>query len=325
MKKQIFTAVFLILFLLIASEGWGQEISNYSYQLLTGERVKMEKGWKEAAVSQVFDSLTGNKNSNFSIVIKTAPVIAGNTSFVVMQGEKARKESFLKSGNYTLRVVHQLNNKGGRISFDIYPLKIQDKMETHLLVNLSDYGISITRKGRPSGGMGYYQTGVFAGGQQNGVSTYPYFYAPGNHSVKINPFETMGDYYGKIKPGTYDLLTLIELNMTGFTHRLWLENFRINGDSSYVIQWNLGAAEIRYIGNNYEVKQLILYPQGTAKQKTGKIQRRKELEVLAIERPSSFTFCPPGTYDVLLDFGSGSKFEWRENVKCKAGERTEVR
>ncbi len=126
-----------------------------------------------------------------------------------------------------------------------------------------------------------------------------------------------------MKPGTYDVL--ITLGSTTSPQKVWLENFQMKADVSYNITTNLNAGIVTYSGANKDVKSLHLYPAGTADRQKGSAAPDKNLELLRCETQNVTSPCPPGTYDVLLVSGNGSRFEWRKGIAVTTGKRTDVK
>jgi hypothetical protein len=91
----------------------------------------------------------------------------------------------------------------------------------------------------------------------------------------------------------------------------------------YSISANLNGGVITYTGGNKNVKQMRMYPAGTAEKQTGTPGPVKNLEMGIFENVTSGNACAPGAYDVLL--ASGNKYEWHKNFVVKTGSRTEVK
>lgn len=68
-----------------------------------------------------------------------------------------------------------------------------------------------------------------------------------------------------------------------------------------------------------------LYPGGTASKQTGNPAPVKNLEIINYESIVLTNACPPGTYDVLLDYGTGTKYEWKKNIVVSTGAKAEVK
>jgi hypothetical protein len=151
----------------------------------------------------------------------------------------------------------------------------------------------------------------------------PSFFPKGKHDKPIIPDESTNNTSGKIKPGTYDML--ISIGISGQAQKVWLENFTLKPDVNYMITTNLNGGVIVYTGGNKEVKNIHLYPAGTASKQTGTPAPIKNLELGSYDNLTQTNACPPGAFDVLLTFGNGSKYEWRKNVIIQCGKKAEVK
>ena len=96
-------------------------------------------------------------------------------------------------------------------------------------------------------------------------------------------------------------------------------------DVSYKISTNLNAGVIIYTGGNKEVKDMHLYPAGTAGNQTGNPAPVKNLDIIGYDSFTLTNACPPGAYDVLLTIGKNARYEWRKNIVVKTGTKTEVK
>ena len=90
---------------------------------------------------------------------------------------------------------------------------------------------------------------------------------------------------------------------------------------SYKISINLNAGGIVYTGGNKDVKEMLLYPAGTASKQTGKPEPIKNLETISYDNVTVANCCSPGTYDVLLKFAKDSRYEWRKNIAITTGDK----
>jgi hypothetical protein len=68
-----------------------------------------------------------------------------------------------------------------------------------------------------------------------------------------------------------------------------------------------------------------LYPAGTSAQQTAKPAPDKSREIILYETSMSGSACSPGHFDVLLEYGKGTKFEWKPGIVVQSGVRKEVR
>jgi hypothetical protein len=150
----------------------------------------------------------------------------------------------------------------------------------------------------------------------------PSFYAKGAHDKKLTPDVVTNDISGKIKPGTYDVL--ISIDISGHSQKVWLENFTMKADITYKITTNLNAGTIAYAGVTRDVKKIHLYPSGTA-DRLGAAKPDKASEVITYEPAAATYACPPGSYDVLLNIGNGTKYEWKKGIVVRTGTRTDVK
>jgi hypothetical protein len=149
------------------------------------------------------------------------------------------------------------------------------------------------------------------------------FYAKGKHEKPIPPDESINSTSGKIKPGIYDVL--ISIGISGQIQKIWLENFTLKPDINYLISTNLNGGVIIYSGGNKDIKNMHLYPAGTAANQTGTPAPIKNLELGRYDNITTMNACPPAAYDVLLSNGNGTKYEWRKNIVVKTGSRTDVK
>jgi hypothetical protein len=95
--------------------------------------------------------------------------------------------------------------------------------------------------------------------------------------------------------------------------------------TNYKMTTNLNAGGIVYTGGNKDVKSMHLYPAGTAAKQTGTPMPVKGQETISYANINELNCCTPGTFDVLLRFGNGDKYEWRKNVAVTTGTKTEVK
>ena len=304
-----------------------QPVSNYSYELNNGITVKTEHCWNQVWVQQSFEAMnTGDKTPPLAVNIRTLGDLISSSAFKLLSAGKEVKMQGTASGTYDLKLTFKLSGKPGTLSFVVGNIIIKPKTKTSVSITLYDYQILIEETPASLKGLSYYESKInrYKGNTEQNLNWgIPSFYAKGKHDKPIPPDEPMGDTYGKIKPGTYDVL--ISIGISGQTHKVWLENFLIKPDVNYKIATNLNAGVIIYAGGNKEVKVMHLYPAGTASKQTGSPAPIKNLETISYESLTFTNACPPGAYDVLLNFGHGVKYEWRKNLVVKTGAKTEVK
>ena len=304
-----------------------QPVSNYSYKLDNGITVKTERCWNQVWVQQSYTAMNeGDKKSPLTVNIRALGDLISGSEFKLLSSGKEVKMQGVAPGTYDLKLNFKLSGKPGTLSFVIGNLLIKPKSRTSVSVTLYDYQILIEEKPGSLNGLAYYESLVNRCKGHTIQDIYygiPAFYEKGKHDKPLPPDEPAGNTKGKIKPGTYDVL--ISIGISGQTHKVWLENFQLKPDISYKISTNLNAGGIIYTGINKDVKEMRLYPAGTAAKQTGNPAPEKNLETISYENITIANCCSPGTYDVLLKIGDGAKYEWRKNIAISTGVKTEVK
>lgn len=323
----IMRRITFFMFCLACFPVYSQTITEYSYLLDNGIKVVTEKGWNYIQVYQVFDSLKNDEQSKLlKVSINPIGDLISGSEVTVLNDSGEIPIQNVTEGSYSLKIKCPLSSTPGSISFLVKDISIKTGFQTNVFISIHDVQITIDEK--PGGDLCYYESKInrYAGNNEQNLNWgIPLFYLKGVHDKKINPDEPMGEYFGKIKPGFYDLLIKIEIGETGFTHKIWLENFEMKPNNEYRIKTNLNAGEIKYTGGNYEVKVIHLYPAGTADKIKDSPKRQNKMEIISFERPDYTKACPVGKYDVLVDYGYGAKFEWRKNVEVNYGSKTEIK
>jgi hypothetical protein len=323
MKKLIILLLFQVVLIIPLLS---QTVSNFNYKLDNGIVVKMERAWAHEWVQQRQDPFTGTETTSVTVNVRTMGDLTQSSVFKLTSGGKDIRMKDAAPGTYDLKITSKLSGKPGTISFDIKGILVKPKMMTTVNVTIYNYQINIEEAPATNKGLAYYESKIsrYKGNTEQNLNWgLPTFYAKGAHDKAIAPNEPMADTYGKIKPGTYDLL--ITLDVAGYVQKIWLENFVMKPDINYKINTNLNAGEITYAGVNREVKQLHIYTAGTADKMQGAAKRDISKEFITYDRALLKWACPPGTYDVLLNIGNGAKYEWRKNVIVRSGARTDVK
>jgi hypothetical protein len=323
MKK---TLSFFVLQLLVILSLNAQPVSDYVYKLENGITVKAERCWNHVWVQQDYVALKPGDQTPLAIATRTLGELTQSSSFKLFRGTKEVMLKGAAPGTYDLRISFKLSGKPGTLSFIVNNIVIKPKTKTSVTITLYDYQLSIAEAPGSSKGLSLFDSKInkFKGNQDQTNSVgIPIFYAKGNHDKPIVPVESTSKTSGKIKPGTYDVL--ISIGISGQIQKLWLENFTMKPDISYTITTNLNGGVIAYTGGNKDVKNMHLYPSGTAAKQTGTPSPIKNLELGNYDNITSNNACPPGSYDVLLASGNGSKYEWRKNFVIKTGSKTEIR
>ena len=304
-----------------------QPVSNYVYKLNNGITVKTERCWNQVWVQQSYAPMTESaKTSPLKVNIRALGDLISGSEFKLMSAGKEVKLQGAAPGTYDLQLNFKLSGNPGTLGFIVGNIVIKPKTLTSVSVTLYDYQINIEENATPLSGLSQYETLVNRCKSHTIQDAYfgiPSFYEKTKHDKAIAPDQPTGNTKGKIKPGTYDVL--VSVGISNQTHKVWLENFQMKPDMSYKVAINLNAGGIVYTGGNTDVNAMLLYPAGTATKQTGNPEPIKNLETISYENVTVANCCSPGTYDVLLRFAKGSKYEWRKNIAITTGVRTEVK
>ena len=318
--------VLLVLFIVSGIILQSQKVSNYTYKLDNGISVKTEQGWNQVWVTQSFSALQATDPTPVALSIRTLGDLTSGSSFRLISSGKEVKVQGAKAGTYTMKVAFKLSGKPGTISFDIENVEIRAGNKTTVSVTLYDYQVQIEEVAGTQKGLAGYNSKIdrYKGNaEQNPACGVPTFYAKGAHDKALTPDEAADAKTGKIKPGTYDIM--ITFGSQPRPQKVWLENFTMKADMSYNITTNLNAGVVEYAGGNKDVKAIHIYAAGTADRQKGTPAPDKNLELLKCEGIAVASPCPPGTYDILLNFNNGSKYEWRKNIAVTTGKRVQVK
>jgi hypothetical protein len=303
-----------------------QPVTEYSYKLENGINIKTEHCWSQVWVQQNYAAITANDKSPLAVNIRTLGDLISGSTFKLLSAGKEVKMQDAAPGTYNLKLIFKLSGKPGSLSFVIENILIKPKMKTSVAVTLYDYQIMIGENPAASNGLASYETLVNRYKSSTIQDLYfgiPVFYAKGKHDKPIPSDQTAGKTSGSIKPGTYDLL--IAIGISGQTHNIWLENFTLKPDIKYKISTNLNAGGITYSGLSKDVSMMQLYPAGTASRQTGNPAPNKSIEIISYDNIKVANCCSPGTYDVLLNFKNGARYEWRKNIIIQTGTKSEVK
>ena len=315
---------FLILQLAVALVLKAQPVSDYSYKLDNGITVKTERCWNQVWVQQDYSTLKADDKNPLAVATRTLGALTSSTSFKLLSAGKEVMTKGAAPGTYNLRLAFKLSGTPGTLTFVVGNVVVKPKMKTTVTITLYDYQVFISESPTTINGLSFFDSKIIKY-KGNTDQTYsvgiPMFYAKGKHDQLIPPVESISKTSGKMKPGVYDVL--ISMSISGQTQKIWLENFTMKPDITYSISVNLNGGVIAYAGGDRNVKNLHLYPAGTAAKQTGTPAPIKNLELFRYENVSSNNACAPGAYDVLL--ASGNKYEWRKNIVVNTGSKTEIR
>lgn len=320
MKKLFFLITIQALVILSLNS---QPVTEYSYKFDNGINVKTERCWNQVWVQQSYAAMSAADKTVLNVDIRTLGDLISGSSFKLLNGTKEVKTQGAAPGTYDLKLTFKLSAKPGTLGFVVKNVLIKPNTKTTVSITLYDYQITIAESTAPQAGLASYESVVNRCKTNTIQDIYfgvPSFYAPGKHDVVITPDKTTEKTKGSIKPNTYDVL--VSVGISGQTHKIWLENFKMQPDVKYLITTNLNAGGITYAGS-LDVKGMHLYPAGTAGRQTGNPAPIKSAETISYDKAKILNCCSPGTYDVLLNFGN--KYEWRKNVAITTGAKAEVK
>ena len=303
-----------------------QTTSNFIYKFDNGIVVKMERDWTHEWIQQRQDPVSGTETSSVTVNVRTMGELTQSSVFKLTSAGKDVKMKDAAPGTYDLKITSKVTGKPGTISFDVKGILVKPKMKTTVTVTIYNYEISIAETPGANKGQASYETNVvrFKGStEQNPKWGTTSLYPKGSHEKSLTANESMVENKGKINPGTYDMLLSIE--SCGSGQKVWFENFAMKADVNYKITTNLNAGEVVYAGTLRDVKKLHMYPAGTADKQQGGAKPDKNLEVMCYEPAVTKFACPPGSYDVLVNIGNGTKYEWRKNIIVRTGMRSDVK
>ena len=317
----------MVLWAVISLHISAQPVSNYIYKLDNGIRVRTEKTWSQVWVQQSYaDMASGDKSNPFSVNIRVLGSLISGSEYKLLKGGKEVKLQGVAPGTYDLRLTLKLSGKPGSLSFIVGNVMIKPKTKTTLDVTLYDYQIMIDEAPATLNGMASYEIDIDRFKTHTIQDIYtgiPAFYEIGKHDTPLNIAKAESKTKGQIKPGSYDVL--ISIGISSQTHKVWLENFILKANTRYKVTINLNAGSIQYTGANKDVTGLHLYPAGTSARQSGTPAPIKSLETISYENAAISNCASPGTYDVLMNYGKGKKYEWRKNIAVTTGSKTDIR
>ncbi len=324
MKKTSIVLLFLAVF------GYtlvGQTATNLTYKFDNGVVVKTEHDWGQIWIQQKQEAfVAGEEPKSVDISTRIFGELAQQTTFRLTSGGKDVKLKEASPGTYSLKMTGKLIGKPGVFSFDVEGIVVKPKMKTTVTITVYKYQVSIEEAAATNKGLAGFESkvawykGAFDQTFKVGIPT---FYAKGAHENKIAPDVATNDISGKIKPGTYDVL--ITIDISGHSQKIWLENMAMKADVNYKLIVNMNAGTIAYAGSSRDVKQIHLYPAGTADKVQGNTKVDKATEVISYEPATSTFACRPGSYDALLVIGNGTRNEWKKGIVVRSGIRTDIK
>jgi hypothetical protein len=303
-----------------------QPVSDYTYKLSNGINIQMDRCWNHVWVQQSYSPMAATDNSPLSVSVRAMGYLISGSSFNLLKSGKEVKLQNAAPGTYDLKMTFKLAGTPGNLSFLANNIIIKPKNKTSVSITLYDYQFIIVESASAGNDLCSYKSliNIFkAHSQQDMYKGVFSFYPKGNHDKAIAPDQKISDISGKIKPGKYDVL--ISLIISDQLQKIWLNDFEMKAGKDYAITINMNAGEVVYTGGNRDVKAMHLYPAGTAARQTGNPAPVSNLEIMDYKVITNPNACPPGMYDILLDYRNGQRYEWRKNVVVNTGAKTNVK
>lgn len=304
-----------------------QKVSNFSYKFDNGTVITMEKDWGHVWVQQRQDAFAPNEDPQSVVIsVRTMGDLSKGSTFKLTSGGKDVRMKDASAGTYDLKVTTALAEMPGSISFDVNGIVVKPKMKTTVSITIYSYQVYISEAQANNNGLAGYDSKVYkykGNSQTSPTCGRPEFYPKGNHQAAISPDQKTDALSGKIKPGTYDVR--LTFDVCGSEQKIWLNNMTFKPNVNYKINTNLNAGDIAYGGTVRDVSKIHMYPAGTADRMQGVAKPDKTREILCYDPANQRYPCPPGSYDVLLNIGNGTRYQWIKNFIVRTGTRADVR
>ncbi|MDY6787143.1 MAG: hypothetical protein SVK54_03350 [candidate division WOR-3 bacterium] len=301
-------------------------ISDYHYELDNGVTLETINGWDFVHHYTRTDTVTEREEAmdlylDFDdlgrLLSGRSKVTIINQSGDTVQKECSRKAFKLEKGEYNIHVELPLINDNGFIAYKINGIDIDGLHYEDITLVHHDIEIFIEKEKRNMNGLAMYKphTSIYKGKDAD-FSSYPKVYSNGK---LVEPDESINDFTHKIKPNTYDLVIEMDMSWAGYKYQITLNDFEMSGNTVYIPNINLNAGSFKMSEEFEEYPSLIhFYPIGTA-DKIGETENAA-LEIYKVEAPRGPYICPPGGYDILLNYDYGAEYQWKKNINFFVGE-----
>lgn len=325
MKKFQLSLLVLLFTMLYVS---AQPVTDYTYVLANGINIRSENCWNQVWVQQSYTPLAKDDQNPLTVSMRAlGDIISASTlSFRLQSAGKEVKLQGAAPGTYDLKLSFQLSGAKGTLGFMIKNVLIKAGNKTNVGVTLYDYQFTVGESKATLGGKSSFEIVVDRCKSHGPGDTYTSvtaFYMKGNHDKPVASELNSAKTGGKINPGTYDML--LTISIAGQEQKIWFENLSLKPDMNYKIGTNLNAGGIVYTGVEKSVRALYLYPAGTAAAQTGTPGPVKNIKPLTYNDVRNANCVSPGSYDVLIDFKNGTKYEWRKNIAIVTGSKAEIK
>ncbi|MFO8062761.1 MAG: hypothetical protein R6U31_07545 [bacterium] len=305
-------------------------VSDYHYELDNGTVLETVNGWDFVRHYTRTDTIT-EKDKRMDLYLEfvdTGRLLAGKSGVTIINSKgdsvtvDSGEESFkLKPDDYTLLVKLPLINSNGFISYKAEDIETDGIHYKEITFLLHDIELTVMEEDKNMHGLAQYMPEVHTyEGEKAKFSSYPGIFRNGE---EIEPDESINDFTHRIKSGKYDMRIEMDMSWAGYKYIIMLNDFEMKKNTVYIPRINLNASSVKMDESFEDYPSLIhFYPIGTANE-IG-LTEKPELEVFKIESPRGPHVCPPGGYDVLLNYDYGARYEWKKNVNFFVGDNTVI-
>ncbi len=310
-----------------------QTVTNVQHTLANGVRVVTVKGWHGVSVSSSEADVPNTDRGAVEMAVYDqgdllgpdwkADLSAADAAAPIELSAAAPAAADLAPGIYTARVSAPLAGQAGSFTFRIDGIHVDTGRRTSLRTLVRDAEVTIETSQEPRNGAAWFQVRAGAhrwDGDAAGAGVgYPALFPAGDHANEVQYLDRPNDITGVVAAGTYDLRIDVDVSPAGVHFVTWVEGLSLGPDTSTKVFLNLNAGSVRFEGDPAP-SILHFYRRGSAA-KLGSSQDQR-LELYHIESPRHLCAVPPGTYDILYDYGYGERLVWSPDVRIPYGKVT---
>lgn len=304
-----------------------RSVTDYRYALENGIEVVTDHGWNFVFVYEQTEEFDDEQKAELKLEARSvAGMLAGKNTFELMTSDGQRTAGLegrpgvyhVDPGAYSAACTLPLEDGKGEISFHIEDIKAVAGESTTLSAVFNEVGIELAEEADAKGGLATYGALSRIHDGERGPTIYPHMYRSGSHDDELDPAESINDQTHRIAPGTYDLFLEMDISCAGFKYRIWLNGIELKKDTRTNVTVNLHGSEIEVRSASGNRPDMIHFYRKGAANEIG-LEEDKDLELYSIEGPGCA--CPAGTYDILLNYGYGERYEWKKSVPCRIGKK----
>lgn len=333
MQRYAWFVVLVVAIVGLPSLTGAQTVTNVQHSLADGVRVVTVKGWHGVFVSSSEADLPDTDKGAVEMVVHDQGHLLGpdwkaelstdNAGTPIELSSAAAAATDVAPGIYSARVRASLDGQAGSFTFRIDKIQVDAGRRTSLYTLVRDAEVTLETKQDARQGAAWFQVRAGAhrwDGDAAGAGVgYPALFPAGDHSHEVQYLDRPNDITGVVSAGTYDLRIDVDVSPAGIHYITWVRGLSLAPDTSTRVFLNLNAGSVRFEGDPAP-SILHFYPRGSAA-KLGNSQDQR-LELYHIENPRHLCAVPPGTYDILYDYGYGERLVWSPDVHIPYGKIT---